>query len=134
MKKMTETKISKVEVKNQKSIKKANKSIKKCTKSKKNSNVLNSDKPVKVLQEKDFSTKHFVYILECSDGTYYTGWTTNLEKRINAHNTGKGAKYTRGRTPVKMVYFEELNSKCEALSREFAIKKLKRNEKELLIK
>lgn len=77
--------------------------------------------------------KHFVYILECKDKTLYTGWTTNLEKRIISHNSGMGAKYTRGRKPVKLVYFENFNSKSDALKREIAIKKLSRDDKIELI-
>lgn len=77
--------------------------------------------------------KNYIYILECSDGTYYTGWTNNLELRIEAHNSGKGAKYTRGRTPVKIVYKEEFDTKSEALKREIEIKKLSRLKKIELI-
>lgn len=77
---------------------------------------------------------NYVYILECSDKTYYTGWTTDLEKRILVHNSGKGAKYTRGRTPVKLLYFEEFETKSEALKREVAIKKLSKGKKKNLIK
>lgn len=77
--------------------------------------------------------KNYIYILECSDGTYYTGWTNNLELRIEAHNSGKGAKYTRGRTPVKIVYKEEFDTKIEALKREIEIKKLSRLKKIELI-
>lgn len=74
----------------------------------------------------------FVYILECSDGTLYTGWTNNLEKRINTHNKGKGAKYTRCRLPVKLLYYEEYEDKALAQRREYAIKQLSREEKLLL--
>lgn len=76
---------------------------------------------------------NYVYILECGDGTYYTGWTTHLEKRIEDHNRGRGAKYTRGRGPVKLIYHEEYETKGEALRREYAIKQLSRSEKERLI-
>lgn len=78
--------------------------------------------------------KAIVYILRCSDGTLYTGWTFDIEKRISAHNSGSGAKYTRGRTPVSLCYTEELKTKEEALSREREIKKLRRHEKEALIR
>ena len=61
---------------------------------------------------------NYTYILECSDGSFYTGWTNNLEKRINCHNKGKGAKYTRGRLPLKLVYFEEFIEKRDAQKRE----------------
>lgn len=72
---------------------------------------------------------NYTYIVECSDGTLYTGWTNNIEKRILAHNEGRGAKYTRGRTPVKLVHLEEFETKEEAMSREFNIKRLTREEK-----
>lgn len=75
---------------------------------------------------------NYVYILECSDGTYYTGYTNNIKKRINAHNEGKGAKYTRGRSPVKLKHLETYASKSEAMSREASIKKLSRLEKQKL--
>lgn len=79
----------------------------------------------------------YVYILRCKDNTLYTGWTTNLKKRLHAHNFGEGsnsAKYTRYRRPVELVYYEELESKSEALKREHAIKKLRKEQKEELIK
>lgn len=72
---------------------------------------------------------NYVYILRCCDGTLYTGWTTNLEKRISTHNAKKGAKYTKRRTPVKLAYFETFENKSDALKREAQIKKLKRSEK-----
>ena len=72
---------------------------------------------------------NYTYILECNDGTLYTGWTNNLEKRIKAHNDGKGAKYTRARLPVKLVYFEEFELAVDAQKREYQIKRLKRSEK-----
>jgi len=77
---------------------------------------------------------NYVYMLECSDGSLYTGWTNNLEKRIAAHNNGKGAKYTRVRLPVKLVYYEEYEDKIEAMKREYEIKRLSRKEKVKLIK
>ena len=77
---------------------------------------------------------NYTYILECSDGSFYTGWTNNLEKRINCHNKGKGAKYTRGRLPLKLVYFEEFIEKRDAQKRESVIKHLTRNDKLNLIK
>ena len=76
---------------------------------------------------------HYVYILECSDTSLYTGYTNHLEKRINVHNSGKGAKYTRGRLPVKLVYSESYTTKSQALKRENEIKQLSRNEKNKLI-
>ena len=75
----------------------------------------------------------FTYILECADGTFYTGWTSDLEKRLADHNSKKGAKYTRCRVPVKLVYFESFITKQEAQKREYAIKQLKRNQKLQLI-
>lgn len=76
---------------------------------------------------------NYTYILKCSDGTYYTGWTNHLEERVKIHNTGKGAKYTRCRIPVELVYFEEFETKEEAMRREAAIKRLTRKEKQQLI-
>ena len=77
---------------------------------------------------------NWVYILRCGDGSLYTGWTNDLEQRLAAHQSGKGAKYTRGRLPIEMVYFEEMPDKSAALKRENELKKLKKAEKELLIK
>lgn len=76
---------------------------------------------------------NYIYIVQCKDGNLYTGWTTDLEKRIKTHNQGKGAKYTRGRLPVILVYSEKIEDKGEALSREAAIKKLSREKKLALI-
>ena len=76
----------------------------------------------------------FVYILECVDGTLYTGWTTGLERRVSKHNAGKGAKYTRSRRPVKLVYHEEHLTRSSAMRREAAIKKLTRAKKLELIR
>ena len=76
---------------------------------------------------------NYVYIVRCRDQTLYTGWTNHLEKRIEAHNAGKGAKYTKARRPVELVYFETFDNKSEALKREYQIKQLKRSEKEKLI-
>lgn len=70
-----------------------------------------------------------VYILECGDGTLYTGITDDLERRLKAHAQGKGAKYTRGRGPLKLRYREELPDKGAALKREYAIKQLSKTEK-----
>lgn len=72
---------------------------------------------------------NFTYILKCSDESLYTGWTNNLQKRIDDHNSGKGAKYTRGRGPVTLVYYETFLTREEALRREHEIKKLTRSEK-----
>ena len=76
---------------------------------------------------------NYTYILECSDGTFYVGWTNNLKKRIKTHNQGKGARYTRGRTPVNLVYWEEYDSRSDAQKREITIKNYSRKEKERLI-
>ena len=76
----------------------------------------------------------YVYVLRFGDGSLYTGWTNDLEQRLAAHQSGKGAKYTRGRLPIEMVYFEEMPDKSAALKRENELKKLKKAEKELLIK
>ncbi len=76
---------------------------------------------------------HYIYIVECSDGSLYTGYTTDLERRMKAHNSNKGAKYTRGRTPVSLLYYEEYDNKGEAMKREIDIKKLRREKKLLLI-
>lgn len=75
----------------------------------------------------------YTYIVECSDGTFYTGWTNDIEKRILVHNAKKGAKYTRSRTPVKLVYFEKADTKQQAMRREAQIKRLSRQQKEQLI-
>lgn len=76
----------------------------------------------------------YVYILLCDDNTLYTGWTVNLDNRIAAHNRGKASKYTRGRLPVKLVYYESFDNKIEAQKREYEIKQFSRNKKLLLIK
>lgn len=75
----------------------------------------------------------YTYIVKCKDDSLYTGYTTDIKNRINNHNSGKGAKYTKGRRPVELVYFETFESKSEALKREIAIKKLPRSKKEQLI-
>lgn len=78
--------------------------------------------------------KYYAYIVQCKDGTFYTGWTNNLDKRMKAHNQGKqGAKYTRSRRPVTLVYYETFDTQEEAMSREWYIKQLTRKEKEELI-
>lgn len=75
----------------------------------------------------------YTYIVECGDGTLYTGWTNHLEERLKSHNEGKGAKYTRSRLPVRLVYYEVFSNKQEAMKREYAIKQLTRKDKLLLI-
>jgi putative endonuclease len=80
------------------------------------------------------SGKYFVYILQCRDGSLYSGWTIDLEKRLKAHNEGTtGAKYTRARRPVTLVFFEEYDSKVAAQKREYQIKHLRRAAKLALI-
>lgn len=76
----------------------------------------------------------YTYMVECSDGSFYTGWTNDLEKRIKAHNEKRGAKYTRSRTPVRLVYYEAYTEKQDAMRREYEIKQYSRREKEALIK
>lgn len=71
----------------------------------------------------------YTYILECADGTLYTGWTNDLEARVQTHNAGKGAKYTRSRLPVKLYYYEQFATKQEAMQREWHIKHLTRSQK-----
>ncbi|WP_425057770.1 hypothetical protein SCACP_23090 [Sporomusa carbonis] len=75
----------------------------------------------------------YTYIVQCADGTFYTGWTTNIETRMVAHNSGSGARYTRSRLPVELVYYEIQPSQSLARKREYAIKRLSRKQKELLI-
>ena len=76
---------------------------------------------------------NYVYILKGKDDSLYTGWTNNLEKRVQAHQSGKGAKYTRAKLPVELVYFEEFEDKIDAMKREYEIKKLPRIKKLELI-
>ena len=76
---------------------------------------------------------NYTYILRCSDGTYYTGWTNDIDRRIASHNEGRGSKYTRSRLPVELVYFESFETKEEAMSREWHIKHMTREAKEELI-
>ncbi|MBK7316308.1 GIY-YIG nuclease family protein [Candidatus Villigracilis affinis] len=73
----------------------------------------------------------YCYIVECADGTYYTGWTLDPERRVSQHNKGIGAKYTSARRPVKLVYLETQPDKITALKRELAIKKMKRKQREV---
>ena len=75
----------------------------------------------------------YLYILRCGDGTLYTGITTDVERRLEAHRQGRGAKYTRGRGPLELAYQEECDTHSEALKREYAVKQLPRDEKERLI-
>lgn len=87
-----------------------------------------------VMLENCATCNHYVYMLECSDGSLYTGYTTNIDKRLDTHNSGKGAKYTRSRLPCKLVYVEVYISKQEAMCREWYIKhRLNRKDKLQLI-
>jgi putative endonuclease len=76
----------------------------------------------------------YVYIVECADGTLYTGWTVNVEQRVKVHNAGRGARYTRMHGPVKLVYVEELPDRVAALKREWEIKRWPRDKKLQLIR
>ncbi|MHA6260503.1 GIY-YIG nuclease family protein [Sporosarcina sp. CAU 1771] len=76
---------------------------------------------------------HLFYVLECNDGSYYAGYTNNLEKRVSVHNEGKGAKYTRAKRPVSCIYHEVFETKREAMQAEYQFKQLKRIEKERYI-
>lgn len=78
-------------------------------------------------------TDHYVYIIECADGSFYTGYTTDVERRIAEHDVGEGAKYTRGRTPVELRHTECFDTKSAAMSREYEIKQLSRPQKERLV-
>ena len=77
---------------------------------------------------------NYIYILKCTDGSLYTGWTNNLEKRVKAHNLGKGGKYTRSHRPVELCYYEVFTEKTEAMRRETEIKKMTRAQKLELIR
>lgn len=84
-------------------------------------------------EDKERKTGHYVYIVRCADGTLYTGWTTDISNRLEAHNSGAGAKYTKGRGPVRLLYSEAFEAKSEALKREKQIQKLTRAKKLKLI-
>lgn len=77
---------------------------------------------------------NYTYVLRCRDNSLYTGWTNNIEKRLEDHNNGRGAKYTKARRPVELVYYELFETKEEAMRREWQIKQMKKSEKEELIK
>jgi putative endonuclease len=79
------------------------------------------------------SDDHFVYVLRCADDTLYTGYTTDVERRVAEHDSGDGAKYTRGRTPVELVHVEAFDSQSTAMQREHEIKQLSRSGKESLV-
>ncbi|WP_409290914.1 GIY-YIG nuclease family protein [Peribacillus sp. SCS-37] len=80
------------------------------------------------------TSKHFFYVLQCRDGSFYAGYTNALEKRIKAHNDGKGAKYTRGRGPVRLIFSQEFEEKSDALKLEYRFKQLSRLKKETFIR
>ena len=83
--------------------------------------------------DSDASADHYVYVLECADGSLYTGYTTDVERRVAEHNAGDGAKYTRGRTPVEVIHVETFDTKSAAMSREYEVKQLSRAAKERLV-
>ena len=76
----------------------------------------------------------YTYIVQCGDNSFYTGWTTNLDERVKVHNQGNGAKYTRGRLPVKLVYWEFQKDRSEAQKREASLRRLNKKQKESLVK
>jgi len=76
---------------------------------------------------------HYVYVLRCHDDSLYTGYTTDVERRVAEHDAGEGAKYTRGRTPVELVHVESFEDRSTAMSREYQVKQLSRPEKERLV-
>ncbi|WP_435348383.1 GIY-YIG nuclease family protein [Haloarchaeobius sp. HRN-SO-5] len=79
-------------------------------------------------------SEHYVYVLACADGTFYTGYTTDVERRVAEHDAGEGAKYTRGRTPVELRHVESFDDRSAAMSREYEVKQLSRREKERLVR
>lgn len=81
----------------------------------------------------DHDDTHYVYVLECADGTYYTGYTIDPDRRVDEHDAGEGAKYTRGRTPVELIHLERYGDRSTAMRREHEIKGLSREAKERLV-
>ena len=79
------------------------------------------------------SPDHYAYVLRCSDGSFYTGYTTDVQRRVREHDAGEGAKYTRGRTPVELVHVERFESKSAAMRREYGIKQLSHDAKARLV-
>jgi putative endonuclease len=77
------------------------------------------------------NNKHYFYVVACRDESFYAGYTNNLERRVKMHNQGKGAKYTRGRTPVELVYYETFETKTEAMQAEYRFKQLSRKDKQV---
>lgn len=88
----------------------------------------------KAMESGNRKSANYTYIVQCDDGSLYTGWTNDMEKRINDHNSGKGAKYTKPRRPVRLVYYERFTTKREAMRREWEIKRLSRKAKIELIR
>ena len=84
-------------------------------------------------EENQLQNLHYIYVVECSDGSLYTGYTTDVQRRLEEHNAGEGAKYTRGRLPVKLRYQEKFKSRSLAQKREYQIKQLPRTKKEELL-
>ena len=97
-----------------------------------------TEKPVEknspAAEKPECAARNYVYILQCADGSYYTGWTNDLEKRLKSHNAGTGGKYTRSHRPVELAYYEEYPEKEEAMRREYQIKQLTRCEKDELVR
>lgn len=85
-----------------------------------------------VIRKVESGTSFFTYLLRCSDGSFYCGWTVDLQQRLTAHNRGRGARYTRARLPVALVYYEEFNSRSEAQLREQQLKRLNHGQKSRL--
>ena len=85
------------------------------------------------MKEKEAQEENYTYMLRCSDGSFYIGWTNNLKARVEAHNAGRGAKYTRSRGPVELVYYEVFATKQEAMSREWHLKRLTHEQKMKLL-
>lgn len=86
------------------------------------------------MESESLCKSYYVYILKCSDNTLYTGYTTDIHRRLSEHNKGIGAKYTRGRTPCELLYYMNYNTKSEALKEEYRIKQLSRDDKLALIR
>jgi len=82
----------------------------------------------------ELKSAFFCYMVQCSDGSYYTGWTTDPERRVKEHNSGRGALYTKFRRPVELIYLEQVEDRSSAQQREYAIKKLTRQKKTELVK
>jgi len=88
---------------------------------------------LEVIKDNKSNNLHYIYVVECSDGSFYTGYTTDVERRLEEHNAGQGAKYTRGRLPVKLRHQESFKNRSLAQKREYEIKQLPRSKKEELI-